>query len=69
MFASFYRSGVSRRTFIGSAAAAGAGVLGGFLPRPLRAQYKTVKIGFLDPLTGPVAAWGKPGLDGFQIWA
>ena len=25
---------------------------------------KVVKIGFLAPLTGAVAAWGKPGLDG-----
>ena len=30
---------------------------------------KVVKIGFLAPLTGAVAAWGKPGLDGCQIWA
>ncbi|WP_136661058.1 ABC transporter substrate-binding protein [Nitratireductor sp. XY-223] len=30
---------------------------------------KTVKIGFLAPLTGAVAAWGKPGLDGCQIWS
>jgi branched-chain amino acid transport system substrate-binding protein len=29
----------------------------------------TIKIGFLAPLTGAVAAWGKPGLDGCQIWA
>ena len=28
-----------------------------------------MKIGFLAPLTGAVAAWGKPGLDGCQIWA
>ncbi len=27
---------------------------------------KVVKIGFLAPLTGAVAAWGKPGLDGCQ---
>jgi branched-chain amino acid transport system substrate-binding protein len=30
---------------------------------------KMIKIGFLAPLTGAVAAWGKPGLDGCQIWA
>jgi branched-chain amino acid transport system substrate-binding protein len=32
-------------------------------------QARTIKIGFLAPLTGAVAAWGKPGLDGCQIWA
>jgi branched-chain amino acid transport system substrate-binding protein len=69
MFASFVRGGVSRRTFLGTAAAATAGAMTGMLPRPLRAQDKTIKIGFLSPLTGPVAAWGKPGLDGCQIWA
>ena len=70
MFASFRRGGVSRRKFLGTtAAAAGAGVLGGVLPRPVFAQDKVLKIGFLAPLTGPVAAWGKPGLDGCQIWA
>lgn len=30
---------------------------------------KTVKIGFNAPLTGPVSAWGLPGLYGCQIWA
>lgn len=29
----------------------------------------TVKIGFNAPLTGPVSAWGLPGLYGCQIWA
>jgi branched-chain amino acid transport system substrate-binding protein len=29
----------------------------------------TVKIGFLAPLTGDVAAWGLPGRDGCLIWA
>ena len=29
----------------------------------------TVKIGFLAPLTGDLAAWGQPGLDGCRIWA
>ena len=28
-----------------------------------------IKIGFLAPLSGPAAAWGKPGLDGCEIWA
>jgi branched-chain amino acid transport system substrate-binding protein len=39
------------------------------MPRAARAQEKTVRIGFLAPLTGPVSAWGKPGLDGCRIWA
>lgn len=29
----------------------------------------TVKIGFLAPLTGDLATWGQPGLDGCRIWA
>ena len=29
----------------------------------------TIKIGFLAPLTGEVAAWGLPGLYGCEIWA
>jgi branched-chain amino acid transport system substrate-binding protein len=28
----------------------------------------TAKIGFLAPLTGPVAGWGLPGLNGNEIW-
>ncbi len=39
------------------------------LPKMTLAAGETIKIGFLAPLTGPVAAWGKPGLDGCQIWA
>ncbi len=39
------------------------------LPKMSLAAGETIKIGFLAPLTGPVAAWGKPGLDGCQIWA
>ena len=34
----------------------------------LRAE-ETVRIGFLAPLTGGVAAWGLPGLYGCEIWA
>lgn len=52
---------------------AGASVLGvsaaGIAGTSARAAGDTIKIGFLAPLTGPVAAWGKPGLDGCQIWA
>jgi branched-chain amino acid transport system substrate-binding protein len=70
MIANFFRKGVNRRRFLGSAASlAGVGALGASLPRAAFAQDKVVRIGFLAPLTGPVAAWGKPGLDGCQIWA
>lgn len=41
--------------------------VGGALPRQLRGG--AVQIGFLAPLTGPSAPWGKPGLDGCRIWA
>ncbi|MCB1474301.1 MAG: ABC transporter substrate-binding protein [Rhodobiaceae bacterium] len=70
MFANFTRNGVTRRKFLGSAATlAGAGALSSAFPRVPLAADKVVKIGFLAPLTGPVAAWGKPGLDGCRIWA
>lgn len=58
--------GLSRRTFIKSTAAATA-ALG--MPSLGVASDNTIKIGFLAPLTGAVAAWGKPGLDGCEIWA
>ncbi|RMF37528.1 MAG: twin-arginine translocation signal domain-containing protein, partial [Alphaproteobacteria bacterium] len=58
--------GLTRRTFLKNTAitAAAAG-----LPGAALAAGEPIKIGFLAPLTGPVAAWGKPGLDGCQIWA
>jgi len=62
------RKRIGRRTFLG-ATAAGVAVAGGYRPGPARAANKTVKIGFLAPLTGEVAAWGLPGLYGCQIWA
>jgi branched-chain amino acid transport system substrate-binding protein len=59
----------SRRRFLGAAASvAGATAVSGLGGRVLAAE-KVIRIGFLAPLTGPVAAWGKPGLDGCQIWA
>jgi len=39
------------------------------MPKISFAADNVVKIGFLAPLTGEVAAWGKPGLDGCKIWA
>lgn len=65
MFSTF-RSGLSRRHFLKSTM---AGAMAASLPRAALAQGAPIKIGFLAPLTGPVAAWGKPGLDGCQIWA
>jgi branched-chain amino acid transport system substrate-binding protein len=58
---------LSRRRFIGGVAAGLA--LAPSLARRAAAEAGVVKIGFLAPLTGPVAAWGKPGLDGCRIWA
>jgi branched-chain amino acid transport system substrate-binding protein len=61
-------SKLNRRRFL--TGVAGAAVIGNVaMPKIVLAQDKVVKIGFLAPLTGPVAAWGKPGLDGCQIWA
>ena len=62
---------ITRRKFLGSSAASGAtlAAIGTGLPRVAFAADAVIKIGFLAPLTGPVAAWGKPGLDGCLIWA
>ncbi len=62
--------GVSRRGFLRGTAAGAAGVAGAAAGvsgagRALAAD-KTVKIGFLAPLTGEVAAWGLPGLYGCE---
>ncbi len=58
---------IGRRTFLGATA---AGAAWAAAPRgSLSAAEKTVKIGFLAPLTGEVAAWGLPGYYGCQIWA
>lgn len=70
MFANFTAGGTTRRKFLKSASAlAGLGVLGAQLPTRVAAAGEPIRIGFLAPLTGPVAAWGKPGLDGCEIWA
>ncbi len=69
MITKFLMNCLSRRRFLGSAASvAGAAAVSGVSTRVMAAE-KVIKIGFLAPLTGPVAAWGKPGLDGCQIWA
>ncbi|WP_300549204.1 ABC transporter substrate-binding protein [Roseovarius sp.] len=66
MLSKIVASGLTRRTFLKSSAAAAAA---SSLPGAALAADKVIKIGFLAPLTGPVAAWGKPGLDGCEIWA
>lgn len=66
MLSKYIAKGFTRRTFLKTSAAATA-ALG--LPRMALAAGEPIKIGFLAPLTGAVAAWGKPGLDGCMIWA
>ncbi len=63
-----YGGDLSRRSFLKSTAA-GAAAAGALAPAASFGAEKTVKIGFLAPLTGEVAAWGLPGLYGCQIWA
>ncbi len=62
---------ISRRKFVATTSATGAALAAGVsgFPNISRAAAKTVKIGFLAPLTGSVSAWGKPGFDGCKIWA
>ena len=70
MLAKMLKNRLSRRKLLSTGAAvAGSAAVTAFLPKVAFAADKVVKIGFLAPLTGPVAAWGKPGLDGCQIWA
>jgi len=59
---------VTRRDFL-KATAAGTVLTGIGLPGLSFGGNKKVKIGFLAPLTGEVAAWGLPGLYGCEIWA
>ncbi|MBT5434772.1 MAG: ABC transporter substrate-binding protein, partial [Rhodospirillaceae bacterium] len=64
---------MNRRKFLGSTAMAGAAAAATATSGPGRAAGshggESVKIGFLAPLTGDVAAWGLPGLYGCEIWA
>jgi branched-chain amino acid transport system substrate-binding protein len=59
---------IDRRRFLGGTAA-GLALAGTARMRPAFAAEKVVRIGFLAPLTGEVAAWGLPGLYGCEIWA
>lgn len=59
---------VNRRRFLEGTAATAAAAATGFPWKSFAADEKTIKIGFLAPLTGPVSAWGLPGLYGCRIW-
>ncbi len=59
---------MDRREFLSTTAAMTV-VAGVSMPQLAFGADKVVKIGFLAPLTGDVAAWGKPGYDGCLIWA
>ncbi len=60
------RRGVDRRTVLKGMGAAGAmGILG--FPAVLRAQVKEIKIGSIQPMTGPLAAIGKTTRQGNQL--
>src|SRR4030095_4960084 len=54
--------GSTRRRFIGGLAAASIGV-----PTPLHAQPKTVKVGMVSPVTGPMADVGQDSRLGAQL--
>ncbi|MCZ6771460.1 MAG: ABC transporter substrate-binding protein, partial [Proteobacteria bacterium] len=60
---------LSRRKLLNTTATGAAvAVAASFATKFSFAAMKTLKIGFLAPLTGDVSAWGKPGLDGCLIW-
>jgi branched-chain amino acid transport system substrate-binding protein len=56
------RLGVDRRRFLATSAIGLTAASLAARPKVSFAQAKTVKVGFLAPLTGEVAAWGLPGL-------
>jgi branched-chain amino acid transport system substrate-binding protein len=58
---------VTRRTLLAAGAAAGAATLG--VPRLLRAQPRTFKIGLIHPVTGPLAEPGQACRLGAQMAA
>jgi len=56
---------VSRRAFLGGAAA--ASLTAGVFPSVLRAQPRTVKVGMVEPLSGPMADVGQDSRLGAQM--
>ena len=70
MITKFLKNRLTRRKLLGATAVAvGSAATASLLPKAALAAGNVIKIGFLAPLTGPVSAWGKPGLDGCEIWA
>ncbi len=70
MITKFLKNRLTRRKLLGATAVAvGSAATASLLPKAAFAAGDVIKIGFLAPLTGPVSAWGKPGLDGCEIWA
>jgi branched-chain amino acid transport system substrate-binding protein len=61
------QSGLDRRLFLQASAAAGATLAAGSLPRPALAAAKTIKLGYVSPQTGPLAAFG--AADAFTLEA
>ena len=69
MITKFLKNRLTRRKLLGATAvAAGSVATASLLPKAAFSAGNAIKIGFLAPLTGPVSAWGKPGLDGCEIW-
>jgi len=56
---------VNRRTFLRGAAAASVGL--GAFPAVLRAQPRTIKVGMVEPVSGPMADVGQDSRLGAQI--
>ena len=56
---------INRRAFLGGAAA--ASLSAGVFPATLRAQPPTVKVGMVEPLTGPMADVGQDSRLGAQM--
>jgi len=61
------RGEISRRTFLMTSAAAGAVAAVGGFPAVLRAQAPTIKLGSVQPVTGPLAVIGQGQRRGAQM--
>src|ERR1700756_3265076 len=53
------RGGIDRRTLIKYSAASGAALAAGAVCTPAIAQAKTIKLGYVSPQTGPLAAFAE----------